>query len=119
MPTYCYEKPNGEIIEKIMTISEMEDFDKNPVLDGETVKRRVDVEMRGHSDVNDVWRQPIMSEGAGCHPSQVNEMKQHAAKHGVNTDYTKDGRAIFTSRSHRAAHLKAFGMHDRNGGYGD
>ena len=109
MPTYCYEKPNGQIIEKIMTISEMEDFDKNPVLDGETVKRRVDVEMRGHRDVTDVWR----------HPSQVNEMKQHAAKHGVNTDYTKDGRAIFTSRSHRAAHLKAFNMHDRNGGYGD
>ena len=92
MPTYCYEKPNGEIIEKIMTISEMESFDENPVLDGETLKRRVDVEMRGHSDVNDVWRQPIMSE---------------------------DGRSIFTSRAHRAAHLKAFNMHDRNGGYGD
>ena len=119
MPTYCYEKPDGTIIERIMTISEMTEFDQNPVLEGVTLKRRVDVEMRGHSDVNDVWRKPVMSEGAGCHPSQINEMKEHAAKHGVNTEYTKDGRAIFTSRAQRAAHLKAFNLHDRNGGYGD
>tara|TARA_R100000458_G_C8126136_1_gene143026 strand:- start:118 stop:477 length:360 start_codon:yes stop_codon:yes gene_type:complete len=119
MPTYCYEKPDGSIIEKTMTIAEMEDFDKNPVVDGETLKRRVDVEMQGHSNVNDLWRNPILSEGAGCHPTQIDEMKKHAAKHGVNTEYTKDGRAVFTSRAQRAAHLKAFNMHDRNGGYGD
>ena len=119
MPTYCYQKPNGEIIERIMTIAEMEEFDKQPVLDGETLKRRIDVEMSGHSNVNDLWRKPIESDGAGCHPSQVKEMQAHAAKQGVNTNYTKDGRAIFTSRQHRAAHLKAFNMHDRSGGYGD
>ncbi len=45
MPTYCYEKPNGEIIERIMTISEMEEFDKKPVADGVALKRRVDIEM--------------------------------------------------------------------------
>ena len=119
MPTYCYQKPDGSIVERIMTISEMEEFDANPVVDGEKLKRRLDVEMGGHSNVCDLWRQPIMSDGAGCHPSQIKEMKQHAAKHGVSTDYTKDGRAFFTSRAHRAAHLKAFGMHDRTGGYGD
>ena len=50
MPTYCYEKPDGSIVEKIMTIAEMEKFDRKPVVDGETWKRRVDVEMGGHSD---------------------------------------------------------------------
>ncbi len=40
MPTYCYEKPDGSIVERIMTIAEMEKFDKNPVADGETLKRR-------------------------------------------------------------------------------
>ena len=119
MPTYCYEKPDGEIIERVMTISEMEKFDKNPVADGVRLKRRVDIEMGGHSSVNDLWRNPIISDGAGCHPSQVEEMQAFAAKQGVHTNYTKDGRAVFTSRQHRAQHLKVFGLHDRNGGYGD
>lgn len=119
MPTYCYEKPNGEIIERVMTIAEMESFDKEPVLDGETLKRRIDIEMGGHSSVNDLWRKPVMSDGAGCHPSQVKEMQEFAAKQGVHTNYTKDGRAVFTSRKHRAQHLKVFGLHDRSGGYSD
>ena len=71
MPTYCYEKPDGSIVERIMTIAEMEKFDKNPVADGETLKRRVDVEMGGHSTVNDLWRTPLHSEGSACHTDDI------------------------------------------------
>ena len=60
MPTYCYEKPDGSIVEKIMTIAEMEKFDRKPVVDGETWKRRIDVEMGGHSDLNDRWCQNLL-----------------------------------------------------------
>tara|TARA_Y100000592_G_scaffold73747_1_gene114889 strand:- start:590 stop:952 length:363 start_codon:yes stop_codon:yes gene_type:complete len=119
MPTYCYEKPDGSIVEKIMTIAEMEKFDRKPVVDGETWKRRVDVEMGGHSDVNDVWRAPLVSESAACHPSDIPAYQAHAAKHGAPTNFDHAGRPMFTSRSHRAKFLKAFNLNDRNGGYGD
>lgn len=119
MPTYCYEKPDGSIVERIMTIAEMEKFDKKPVIDGEKLKRRIDVEMSGHSNVNDLWRQPLHSEGAACHTDDIPQYRAHAEKKGVPTNYDGAGRPIFTSRGHRAKYLKAFNLHDRSGGYGD
>ncbi|QDP55769.1 MAG: hypothetical protein Unbinned2706contig1001_30 [Prokaryotic dsDNA virus sp.] len=119
MPTYCYEKPDGSIVELVMTISEMEKFDKEPVVDGETYKRRIDVEMSGFNMANDVWRAGLVSESAACHPSNIPEYRAMAEKKGVPTNYDKWGRPSFTSRGHRAKYLKAFGLNDRNGGYGD
>ena len=102
-----------------MTISEMEEFDKEPTVDGETWKRRIDVEMSGFNMANDVWRSGLTSESAACHPSDIPKFKEAAEKRGVPTNYDKWGRPSFTSRGHRAKYLKAFNMNDRNGGYGD
>jgi hypothetical protein len=119
MPTYCYEKPDGSILEKVMTIAEMESFDKDPVENGEKLKRRIDVEMGGFVASGDTWATGLVSEAAACHPDDVPSYKAHAAKNGVPTEYNRAGCPIFTSRKHRAKYLKTFGLHDRNGGYGD
>lgn len=62
---------------------------------------------------------PILSDAMGVSPTQVDEMRRLAKERGVNTDFTPDGRAILTGPAHRAAHARAFGFYDRNGGYGD
>ena len=65
------------------------------------------------------WK-PIESIALEVHTSQVDEMMDHAKKHGVPTEFNREtGAPIFTSRSHRRAYLKMEGVHDRQGGYGD
>ncbi len=64
------------------------------------------------------WK-PILSEALAVHPEQVQEAIEDAKKKGVPTDFLPDGRAVLTSRSHRKAYLRAYGFHDRSGGYGD
>jgi hypothetical protein len=62
---------------------------------------------------------PIYSNAAGVHPDQIEEAKALARQHGINTEYTPDGRAIFRDRAHRKKHCQVFGFFDRSGGYGD
>lgn len=62
---------------------------------------------------------PLHSDAAAVHPSQIAEAKAFDEKHGVKTDYDKDGRPVFTSKGHRKRYCRAHGLHDRNGGYGD
>lgn len=62
---------------------------------------------------------PNYSRGLGCHPKQINEMKQAYADQGIKVDYTKDGRAVIESRKHRAKLLRAAGMVDEDAGYSD
>jgi hypothetical protein len=62
---------------------------------------------------------PLLSEGAAVHPTQVQEAQDSAARKGVPTEFTKDGRAVFRNRQHRKEYLRAYGFHDRDGGYGD
>ena len=57
---------------------------------------------------------PVLSDSAGCHPSQIGEYRKHLASHGVDAKYTTDGRVIMESREHRRQILKALQMHDRN-----
>lgn len=62
---------------------------------------------------------PMASEGAAVHPLQVGEAVESAKKRGVPTEFTSDGRPIFTGRDHRRRYLKAYAFHDRDGGFGD
>lgn len=64
-----------------------------------------------------IW--PMKSDAAGCGPDQVREFTDNASHVGVPTDFTKDGRAIFTSRNHRKRYCEAVGLYDRNAGDGD
>lgn len=62
---------------------------------------------------------PMASEAVAVHPKQVEEAHRVAREKGVPTEYDKVGRPVFTDRGHRKAYLKAFGVKDNQGGYGD
>lgn len=64
-----------------------------------------------------IW--PMCSEAMGIHPSQIAEAMERDRKAGVPTSYTPDGRPILLGRGHRKAYLRSYGMHDKQGGYGD
>jgi hypothetical protein len=57
------------------------------------------------------YAQPVYSESAGVHPSQVNEARKANPDH----EYTDDGRMVFRSHSQRKRVLKQIGMFDRDG----
>jgi TPP-dependent trihydroxycyclohexane-1,2-dione (THcHDO) dehydratase len=65
------------------------------------------------------WSKPILSNGAGVHPSQAKAEMARAKKHGIDVSFTKDGRAVFESRSQRKKYCRFINLHDRDGGYGD
>lgn len=62
---------------------------------------------------------PMTSLGAGCHPKQRKKFEKDSIAKGVPTRFNERGDAVFESRSHRKQYLAAYGMHDRDGCYGD
>ena len=62
---------------------------------------------------------PILSDALGVHPLDVAQAEADAKAKGVQTEFLADGRAVLTDRAHRKKYLKAYGFHDRKGGYGD
>lgn len=65
------------------------------------------------------WQKPIVSDALGVHPEQVEEATADAKAKGVPTEFLPDGRPLLVSRQHRKEYLRAYGFHDRAGGYGD
>lgn len=62
----------------------------------------------------------MASDAAGVNPIQIPEMKEALRKAGAPCDFhPRTGQAIFTSRAHRQQVVRAMGLHDRNGGFGD
>lgn len=57
---------------------------------------------------------PMESMGVGVHPRQREAAMEHAAKRGVPTEFTSDGKAVFRDRGHRRDYLKLQGAHDNN-----
>ena len=62
---------------------------------------------------------PIVSDAMKVHPKQIAEHAALCKAKGVPTETTEIGQPVFRDRSHRKKYLRAFGYHDRNGGYGD
>jgi len=60
-----------------------------------------------------------LSDGLAVHPDQVQEAEESAKKRGVPTEFQRDGRPVMRSRAHQKAYLKAYGFHNRDGGFGD
>ncbi len=123
MPYYDYKNPEtNERTSIFMTISEMEkrsSADMSIEIEGVRWERDLYSEHNGSGTTScAIW--PMKSDAAGIHPNQVGEFRKDSLRKGVPTDFDpKTGQAIFRSRSHRAKYLKAYGMHDKSGGYGD
>ncbi len=123
MPTYRYRhRESGKTLVHTWTIAKMlkEENDNDGItVDGEFYFRDYAAESNPKARAaGSAW--PIKSDAAGVHPSQVGSFQEQTSKMGVPTEFDKStGQAIFRSRGHRAKYLKAMGIHDRNGGYGD
>jgi len=110
MPTYCYKRPDGAIVEVTHSISETPK-ERIKCADGVIAERDFRAE-HGHVDVNPNWRN-FKSVALGCHPEQVPEFAQHLQAHGVKDfSFNERGDFIAHSRKARDGALKARGMVD-------
>ncbi|MDO8303434.1 MAG: hypothetical protein Q7T18_09350 [Sedimentisphaerales bacterium] len=122
MPIYCFRRAdNHELVELAMSIAELDRRQKPSgqiVLDdGTAAFRDLMAEHGGRRHTPGNW--PMCSDAAGVAAHQVGEAVAHSRQIGIPTDFTEDGRAIFTSPGHRKRYCEAIGLYDRNGGYGD
>jgi hypothetical protein len=62
---------------------------------------------------------PRLSHAMGVHRTQREEAKALDAKLGVPTEYSPDGRPEFRTRAHQKAWVKAHGLINADGAYGD
>lgn len=62
------------------------------------------------------WRNwPMASDAMGVHPKQIELARKLDRDRGAPpTEYTKDGRPIWTSEKHKRAFCRAHGTHDNN-----
>ena len=63
------------------------------------------------------WKKPVLSDSMAVHPKQVKEAMERDKAAGVPTEYTSDGRPIWTSQAHKRAFMKSFEgerIHERN-----
>lgn len=120
MPTYGYKSEDGEYMELIMSIAEMENrqrLDGTIEHEGKTWKRTFAILGVTGTESNPGW--PIESQALGIPPEHIERFRQFDRSRGVPTDYTKTGEPILRDRNHRRRYLKAHNCYDRNGGYGD
>jgi hypothetical protein len=64
------------------------------------------------------WKE-LHCEALGVHPKQIKEAEADAKRKGVPVDFDKQGRPVFTSRKQYKAYCNAYGVFNRDGGYGD
>lgn len=122
MPTYKYtNRETGETIAKTMSIAEMLKYAPDGIsIEGVYYERDIAAEHMRQATRGAATGWPLKSDAAGVHPDDAKKASESSAKMGVPTEFDrKTGQAIFRDRSHRRAYLKATGMHDRQGGYGD
>ncbi|HUW32514.1 MAG TPA: zinc ribbon domain-containing protein [Planctomycetota bacterium] len=63
---------------------------------------------------------PMESDALGVDPGQIPEFEADARERGVPIEFNREtGAAIFTGPLHRKRYARAYGFHDRNGGYSD
>lgn len=122
MPTYCYRRDDtGEIEEVDMSFASHQRRQKKGRLklaDGVMGTRDFRAEHTRTDGTGD-RAYPILSDAMGVHPDQVGVAREHAKRHDVQTDFTRDGRPVLRDRKHRKRYAELIGMFDRNAGHGD
>lgn len=104
MAVYCYITDDGERGEFSFPLGQAPE---KVEISGKPAFRDYRAEMSGMGSHGDYQGWPIVSESAGVHPSQRDEAMKIDRSLGVKTDYTRDGRPVFTSRGHQRRWLKA------------
>lgn len=116
MPNYCYKcaKCQERFVQNVPV------RDRNSVACatcGTTAQRDWAQELGQPRLYRGQW--PLASDALGVHPAQIAEARAMAEKHGVPTEFTRDGRAILRDAKHRRRYARLRGYHDLNAGYSD
>jgi len=115
MPTYVYQCLKCKnMIEEFMSMSDY--ISEIPCKCGGTANRCFTPDSIA---ISAVWGKPLISEGAAVHPDQVAEASKIARELGTDVEFQKNGNAVFPTRQGRKKYLRAYGIHDRDGGCGD
>jgi len=112
---YCYLCPACGHTEDVMKPMSKVDRPELCPKDQFVMVRDFGAEAGSHKPGN--W--PMTSVAAGVAPDQAVEAAVDASAMGVPTEFNSQGDAVFTSAKHRKDFCRAYGMHDRNGGYSD
>lgn len=116
MPTYCFRRGDGTLVELAMSCAELERRrrrDGSVLHDGEVLSRDVVAEHSATVGSSAGW--PMASDAAAVHPSDVPRVREDLARRGASCGFTGDGRPIFESAAHRRAVLRLMRLHDRMG----
>ena len=116
MPAYCYTCACGQEFERVLPVISCRKSVRCPAC-YELTKRDFAREHGGYKHKPGNW--PMKSESMGVHPLDAVAATAHASRIGIPTEFTADGRAVFTSARHRKSYCQAMGFYDRNGGFSD
>lgn len=126
MPRYRFiDTDTDEIVELELDFQYVFENQNGPYLlhDGKLLKRDLNTEFAQicKKSEKQVKLGPLkrISAAAGVHPDQVDDAREHYSKVHPGISFHNNGDAEFSSRGARKAFLKAAGMRDHNGGYGD
>lgn len=126
MPTYCYRRlDNDEVVEVQMTMEEQSRRhreDGTIVLDDGTVAvHDIRAQWLGRRDTTGNW--PMSSVAMGCTPEEVPRVRREYEKLGIkNPQFVikhEGAELVLPTRGYRKKALKALGLADAQGGYGD
>jgi len=120
MPVYAYECVKCEAVtDKFFNV---EDFPQSVECEecGGLAEKNLAHDQKGFRQTT-CWEKPLKSTAAGVLPDQIPEAERQLEMAGVDSRgaFDAQGRMVFYSRGDRKQKLKAVGLHDNNGGYGD
>jgi hypothetical protein len=108
MPTYCYMKPNGEVVDRFFHMGQA----PRTILDnGVEATRSFSAERKSYPSTTG-WPMECMASGVGAKDRE--SLEREFTKLGVPTKVSADGNPIYTDHNHRKKALKARGFVDRN-----
>jgi len=121
--TYTFDLPDGWVVNVEKTDIQPTHVSITldcPISDCQTTivfERDFSATATGLAGVGSGW--PLVSDAMKVHPLDVKAHAEQCQKAGIPTDFTEHGQPILRDRGHRRDYMKAFGLYDFQGGYGD
>lgn len=111
MPTYCYKKPDGGIIEEVFPRGEAPEGILTD--NGRLARRCYQAEHAGRRrSAGSGW--PLTCVASGVNAEQAGELYKFLKDAGVPTEVTRDGDPVYRDPHHRKRALRARGMFDKS-----
>ena len=116
MPMYVYKAADGEMTQRFYHAHQKRRPNRIRV-NGKAFIRDIAAEHAGFRNTPANW--PMECFALGCLPKQRKQFMADAAKRGVPTEFNEEVDAVFRDKDHYNRYKKAYGVFDKNAGYGD